>query len=225
MDAEFFGLAFLAALNPKLLAIDLLLIENRRPRLMFTAFLAGGLAMGITIGLLDVFVLQVGAVRSQGSVSAGLELGIGAALMVVGGLIATRRLPRKRVAATPPDPPSSPKKEGWAERILREPRPALAVVVGLLAGTPGATYITALIKLVGSGDSLALQALGVVLFQLIQFSVVIVPLLFLEFRPEATARGLRGTNAWIGRHARQVIAGLALAVGLYMVISGITRLV
>ena len=31
MNAEFFALAFTAALNPKLLAIDLLLIENRGP--------------------------------------------------------------------------------------------------------------------------------------------------------------------------------------------------
>ena len=35
MNAEFFVLAFIAALNPKLLAVDLLLIENRRPRAMF----------------------------------------------------------------------------------------------------------------------------------------------------------------------------------------------
>jgi Ni2+-binding GTPase involved in maturation of urease and hydrogenase len=28
MNAEFFALAFIAALNPKLLALDLLLIEN-----------------------------------------------------------------------------------------------------------------------------------------------------------------------------------------------------
>jgi hypothetical protein len=35
MNAEFFALAFTAALNPKLLAVDLLLIENRRPRAMF----------------------------------------------------------------------------------------------------------------------------------------------------------------------------------------------
>ena len=32
MNAEFIALAFVAALNPKLLAVDLLLIENRRPR-------------------------------------------------------------------------------------------------------------------------------------------------------------------------------------------------
>ncbi len=37
MNAEFFVLAFIAALNPKLLAVDLLLIENRRPRAMFCA--------------------------------------------------------------------------------------------------------------------------------------------------------------------------------------------
>jgi len=35
VNAQFFALAFIAALNPKLLAVDLLLAENRRPRAMF----------------------------------------------------------------------------------------------------------------------------------------------------------------------------------------------
>ncbi len=35
MNAGFFALAFLSALSPKLLAIDLLLIEYQRPRAMF----------------------------------------------------------------------------------------------------------------------------------------------------------------------------------------------
>ena len=43
MNAEFFALAFLSALNPKLLALDLLLIENRRPRAMFLCLLLGGM--------------------------------------------------------------------------------------------------------------------------------------------------------------------------------------
>ena len=41
MNAEFFALAFLSALNPKLLAMDLLLIENRRARAMFLCLLLG----------------------------------------------------------------------------------------------------------------------------------------------------------------------------------------
>ena len=48
VNAEFFGLVFTAALNPKLLGADLLIIENRRPRAMVICFLAGGLGMSIT---------------------------------------------------------------------------------------------------------------------------------------------------------------------------------
>jgi len=53
MTAEFFALALVAALNPKLLAIDLLLIENRRPRAMFLCLLLGGLAIliGALVGI------------------------------------------------------------------------------------------------------------------------------------------------------------------------------
>ena len=46
MSAEFFALAFTAALNPKLLALDLMLIENRRPRAMFLSVLLGGAGAG-----------------------------------------------------------------------------------------------------------------------------------------------------------------------------------
>ena len=56
MNAAFFGLAGLAALNPKLLIIDLILATNQRPRLMFACFLLGGMGLAIAVGLLDVFV-------------------------------------------------------------------------------------------------------------------------------------------------------------------------
>jgi hypothetical protein len=49
MNAEFFALAFSAALNPKLLAVDLLLIENRRPRAMFSCVLLGGIAVAVFV--------------------------------------------------------------------------------------------------------------------------------------------------------------------------------
>ena len=63
MNAAFFGLAFTAALNPKLLGADLPIIENRRPRAMFICLLAGGLGMSITIGIVDVLFVQADAVR------------------------------------------------------------------------------------------------------------------------------------------------------------------
>jgi hypothetical protein len=73
MNAAFFGLAFLAALNPKLLGVDLLLIQSGRPRAMFACFLAGCLAVALAAGLLDVFVVHADAIKTQGQISAGLD--------------------------------------------------------------------------------------------------------------------------------------------------------
>jgi len=88
MNADFFALAFLAALNPKLLATDLLLIQNRRPRAMFVCLLVGGLTVGITIGLLDVLVFHLDAIDAEKAVSARVDLALGLLLLVVGALVA-----------------------------------------------------------------------------------------------------------------------------------------
>src|SRR5499427_5583551 len=101
MNAEFFVLAFTAALNPKLLAVDLLLMENRRPRAMFLCVLIGGLTVGVIIGLLDVLVFHVDAISSQKTVSAGVDLGLGLLLLAVGALVAAGRLHGRRKAAVP----------------------------------------------------------------------------------------------------------------------------
>ena len=42
VSAAFFGLAFTAALHPKVLGADLLIIENRLPKALFICFLTGG---------------------------------------------------------------------------------------------------------------------------------------------------------------------------------------
>jgi hypothetical protein len=224
MNAAFIGLAVLAALNPKLLGVDLLLIENARPRLMFACFLIGGLGMSLAVGLLDVFVLQADAVSTQGSASAGLDLALGIPLVAIGVLVATGRLHGRRRAPAPAGDPQPPKKDGWAQRVLGQPRFGLAVLIGAVAGTPGASYITALHQLVTGKSSTAAQAIAVVVFVLIEFSLVIIPFAFLVTRPEATKTQLKRAQDWLMSHARQLMAAVALFAGGYMVISGLVRL-
>jgi hypothetical protein len=224
VNAAFIGLAVLAALNPKLFALDLLLMENARPRLMFLCFLLGGIAVSLSIGLLDVLVLQADAVQTQGSVSAGLDLALGIPLLAIGILVATGRLHGRRRVAVPADP-EQPKKEGWAQRVLREPRFGLAILFGAIAGTPGAAYVTALHELVTGKSSTAVQVVSVVVFVLIEFSLVIIPFVFLELRPEATKARLHNLQEWLMGHARQLMAYVAMFVGAYMMITGLVRLV
>jgi hypothetical protein len=231
VTAEFFALAFTAALNPKLLAIDLLLIENRRSRAMFLCLLLGGLTVALTIGLLDVLVFHADAIKAQGTVSAGVDLAVGLLLLAVGGLLATGRLHGRRQAPVPagngqPEKGDvQPEKtDGWAQRVLREPRLGLAMLVGALVGIPGASYLTALHILVTGTSPAAAQVVAVVIFVLIDFLLIIIPFVFLELRPEATKAFLKHTQDWLLSHALQLMAAIALLLGAYLAISGLVRL-
>jgi hypothetical protein len=230
MNAQFFALAFTAALNPKLLAVDLLLIENRRPRAMFLCVLLGGLTVALAIGLLDVLVFHADAISSQKTVSAGVDLAIGLLLLAVGALVATGRLHGRRKAPVPaadgePEKPEKKeRKDGWAERVLSEPRLGLAMLVGALCGIPGGAYLSGLHILVTSKSSTANQVLGVILFVLIEFLLIIIPFAFLELRPEATKAALKNAQDWLAGHARQLMAYTALILGAYLAISGLIGL-
>jgi len=227
MNAAFFGLAFLAALNPKLLALDLVLIENRRPRVMFLCVLLGGMTVALTIGLLDVLALRADAIKHQASVSAGVDLGLGLFLLAAGALLATGRLHGRRKApvpagARPPDKPE--KKDSWVQRALAEPRLGLAVLVGAVIGIPGASYLAALHNLVTGKSPAATQVIAVVIFVIIDFLLIIIPYAFLELRPEATKARLKHTQECLFSHALQLMATIALLLGAYLAISGLVRL-
>ena len=230
MNAQFFALAFIAALNPKLLAIDLLLIENRRPRAMFLCVLLGGVTVALTIGLLDVLVLHADAISSQKTVSAGVDLAIGLLLLAAGALVATGRLHGRRKAPVPaadgePEKPEKKeRKDGWAQRVLSEPRLGLAMLVGALCGIPGGAYLSGLHILVTSKSSTANQVVGVILFVLIEFLLIIIPFAFLGLRPEATKAALKNAQDWLAGHARQLMAYTALILGAYLVISAVIGL-
>lgn len=227
MNAAFFALAFTAALNPKLLALDLLLIENRRPRAMFLCILAGGIGVGIAIGLVDVLLVHGDAVKSQGKASAGVDLALGLILLIIGVLLATglvRRLLAARRSAGK-QRPKKPKeaKDRWPQRALREPRLGLALLIGMLVGLPGAAYITALHNLIAGKSASGVQIGAVLVFVVIEFLLIIVPWLLLELWPATTAANLRRAQAWLGGHATQLVAWICILLGTYLVISALVR--
>ncbi len=228
MNATFFALAFTAALNPKLLALDLLLIENRRPRAMFAFVLLGAATVALTFGLVDVLTVHADAISAQKKASAGLDLGLGLALLAAGGLLATGRVHgRRREAApeggsTPDEQPA--KKASWAARALAEPRLHLAVLIGALVGLPGASYLDALHHLIKGTFSTAYLVVAVVVFVFIELALIIIPFAFLVLRPEGTKTALRHTQDWLLGHALQLMAGIALLLGAYLTVTGAVRL-
>jgi hypothetical protein len=227
VTAEFFVLAFGSAANPKLIALDLLLIENRRPRAMFASILAGGLSMAIAVGLVDVLVVHADAIDAQKKVSAGVDLAVGLILLAFAALVLLGLIPpRRRASRGTADPATQRKGTGgsWAQRALHEPRPLLAFGIGALVGLPGAEYLAALHMLVTGHYSTATQVIAVLLFAVIEFLLIIVPWLCLELWPERTASFLTRCQKWLAGHVTQLIVAICLALGAYLTISALVRL-
>jgi hypothetical protein len=111
-----------------------------------------------------------------------------------------------------------------AARALAEPRLGLAMLVGALIGLPGAAYLTALHNLVTGKYSTATQVLAVIVFVVIEFSLILIPFTFLQLRPEATKAALRNTQVWLLGHARKLMTYTALILGAYLAVSGLIRL-
>ena len=228
MNATFFALAFIAAANPKLLAIDLLLIENRRPQAMFACLVAAGIATGVAIGLIILLLLPPHAYQSEKKASAGLDLALGVILLLVGGLVTTGVLARVWARRT-----RSPKRAGkkrkfgadWAQRALRESHLGVAFLVGFICGLPGAAYLAALHNLTAGKFSTATEVLAIIVFMIIAFLLIIVPWVLLLVWPNGTANLLRRALAWVTSHAMALIAWVCLLLGVFLTISGLVRLI
>jgi hypothetical protein len=98
------------------------------------------------------------------------------------------------------------------------------MTVALTIGLPGAAYLTALHNLVTGKYSTATQVIAVIVFVVIEFSLILIPFTFLELRPEATRAVLKSAQAWLLGHAWQLMAYTALILGTYLSISGLIRL-
>jgi hypothetical protein len=202
---------------------------------MFLCLLLGGMTVALTVGLLDVLVFHADALKHQATVGAGVDLAVGLLLLAAGALLATGRVHGRRKVPVPAGggPPATKeeeeekkkkKKNGWAQRVLGEPRLGLAMLVGAVIGIPGASYLAALHDLVTGKSSTLIQVIAVVIFVVIDFLLIIIPFAFLELRPEATKARLRHTQDWLLSHALQLMAAIALLLGAYLAISGLVRL-
>ena len=214
-------MAFTAAVNPSLFAVDLVALVNRRPRAMLWCVLLGGVGTAVTIGLVDVLVVKIDIVKTQGSLSPGADLALGLLSLAVGALLLTGRFHRQREPA--PDRGSADK-DNWMQRALREPRLGLAVVVGAVLGLPGAIYLTALHHLVAGDWSTLTKVVAVFVFAIIEFSLIIVPLILLAVRPQGVAAVLEHAQEWLSERGRRLMAYITLVLGAYLTISSLVSL-
>ena len=217
MLAQAAGLALLSALSPTALLIAAIYLGSARPGLTSMFYLAGAVAMSLVMGVVVLLVLRSAGLNhpDQHAARYGLRLGLGIVLLAAAVFVAARK-PRQ------PDPA---KAHGLVSRMVAEPAPLSAFLVGLLVFAPGVTFIAALQVIATASAGPDLTSLAVILVVVINVLLVWLPIMLHLIAPAATERRLKAFNHWIRAHGTTVLIGVLVVSGGIMVFDGIYGLV
>jgi hypothetical protein len=212
------GLALLAALSPTALLVAAVYLGSARPRLVTGFYLTGALAMSLAMGVVILVVLRSADLNrpAQHEPRYGLRLGLGI-LLLVAAVVVARRKPR------PPDPARA--QQGIVSRLIANPAPLTAFLVGLLVFAPGATFLAALQVIATARADLELTAVALIVVVVINVLLVWLPIVLHLAAPGPTTRYLTAFNGWLRAHGKTVLVWVLTVVGAIMTANGVYGLV
>ncbi|HEV7774056.1 MAG TPA: GAP family protein [Conexibacter sp.] len=240
-------LAFEAALYPTLLAAVVILLSLERPARLIAAYLAGGMTISITLGLLIVELLGgTNAVQNEQSLLSWTgDLVIGGLAVLLAVALAThaddrmraRRQARRSTPAVPagggeapataPVVPElvveAPNAEPWSQRILSRGSVPVVFFAALFVNIPGAAYLVALKDIAAADQSFSADLGQILLFNVIMFLLAEIPLVGLLVAPEKTGALVDRMNTWLRDHSRQLAIGICFTLGVYLIVRGLVN--
>jgi len=228
---QVFFFAFLAMLNPTLLAAVTLMLLLPNPKRLMLGYLLGAYTTSVSTGLVIVFALPDSSATStsRDTLSPAEDIVVGLLLLLVAFVLATDRdrpvRERKARRKNEKQADGGGEREPLPMRMLGRGTPRIAFVVGLLLSFPGVSYLVGLSH-IHKLDAAALPtALLVIAFCLIQQLLLEVPLAGYFVAPEKTADRVRRFRAWFARNGRRAGIIGATVLGSLAIVRGIVGLV
>jgi hypothetical protein len=208
------GLALLASLSPTALLVAAVYLGSAQPRVTAVIYLAGAVVMSLVMGIVLLVILRSANLSRPGDYTPryGLRLGLGIVLLAAAIWVARR-------PARPPDPDRA--KRGILDRLVANPAPVSAFLVGILVFAPGVTFLAALQVIATAQASLDKTALALLIVVVINVLLVWLPIVLYLAAPEVTTRYLTSFNNWLRTHARAILCVVMTAAGVIMVVNGI----
>ena len=217
-------MAVAVSLEPFRIGMTVLMINRPRPLLQLLAFLAGGFAMGITVGVIVLFVLRP-ALGSAHFTLPRVQIVVGAVLLVNAAVVATGMVGGERGEGS----------AGRADRIsgalATRTRQLLngrslwtAGVAGLGIALPSVDYLAVLALIVASGAAAATQFGALLMFNVVAFAFVEIPLISYLVAPDRTRATLSALHDWLRSRRRRDVAALLAAVGCVLLGVGVAGL-
>ena len=239
------GLAFASAgsLLVQLLAVVLVILTRPRPKTLLWAFWLTAFIVSCGFGFLALAVFRAKGTflgTTSRTVSPAIYLIVGVIAVCVAVFAATRRGREligseidKRQEKASPDPQGSltdraqVKVQGVktkAEEALQHGSVWVALAVGVVLGAPTPFQLAGTGIMVRNGYGLLTQVLLVVMFSVITYIVVEIPIVSYAVWPDATSSKVTAFSEWLSSHKIQAAAAVAAVVGLVLIGKGIAAL-
>lgn len=212
---EILLLGLASALWPLLLVVVVIALNTSRPVRILGWFLVGGLLTTIVVDAAIVFALQdtsfVEGPKPAADGWVDIVIGLLALLAALVLHLGTEGKGPKRFQPRPkPEKPS--RSQEWIEGLV-ERGATLSFVAGIVATILPAPFALIAMKNISELDVTDAQAVAlIVVFNLLMFIMVEVPLVGFLVAPDWARRTATGFNTWLGRNLRRV-AIYALVIG------------
>ncbi|OFJ53143.1 GAP family protein [Mycolicibacterium grossiae] len=207
-------MAVAVSLEPFRIGLAVLVLNRPRPVLQMLAFLSGGYAMGLTVGVLILFVLHPRLPGASEFSLPTVQLVIGGVCLACAVLLAAQVLLRRRRGLPTPVPDQGPGRfAGLSRRLVEGRRLWVSAVAGLGIALPSVDYLAVLAVILTFGESAAVQFGALLVFHVVAFALVEIPLVAYLFAPDRTLRALTALNDWIRSRRRIDVAGLLAVFG------------
>ncbi|BBZ41001.1 GAP family protein [Mycobacterium conspicuum] len=208
-------MALAVSVEPFRIGMTVLMLNRPRPMLQLLAFLCGGFTMGITVGLVVLFVLRRRLLGSAYFTLPTVQILIGVLALAVAAVLAVRaRL------GTPNDR-SAGRLTMRARQLLNGPSLWVAGIAGLGIALPSVDYLAALALILASGAAATTQVGALLMFNVVAFMLVEIPLLAYLLAPTATRTSMAALNDWIRSRRRVEVITLLAVVGCVLLIAGV----
>jgi hypothetical protein len=210
-------IAFAVSLEPFRIGMTVLMLNRPRPMLQLLAFLCGGFVMGMSVGLLVLFVFRHRLVGSTFFALPRVQMLIGVLALLVAAALAAQACmgrfgPRPKTLAT------------RAQRLLKGRSLWIAGMAGLGIALPSVDYLAALAVILASGVTAMTQVGALLVFNVVAFALVEVPLFAYLLVPQATRTSMAALHDWIRSRRRVEVAILLAAVGCVFLAVGMAGL-
>jgi hypothetical protein len=207
-------MALAVSVEPFRIGMTVLMLNRPRPALQLLALLGGGFAMGLTVGLVVLFVFRRALAESSHFTLPGVQMLIGTvALLVAAVVVISGRWDVRRTGLVRP-----------AQRLLNGPSLAVAGVAGLGIALPSVDYLAALAVILASRAPAVTQVAVLVMFHVVAFALVEIPLLAYLLAPKTTVTWVAALHTWVKARRRAEVASLLAIVGCVSLTVGIAGL-